>query len=68
MNLIFLISIRRVFESLLFQACFEFRGGALQPLPAARSKSPNTFLLHASDTVEVEVHASGQLVPAGPQR
>jgi polyisoprenoid-binding protein YceI len=31
-------------------------------------KSASTFLLHASDTVEIEVHASGQLIPAGPHR
>jgi polyisoprenoid-binding protein YceI len=31
-------------------------------------KSASTFLLHASDTVEIEVHAVGQLIPAGPQR
>jgi polyisoprenoid-binding protein YceI len=29
-------------------------------------KSASTFLLHASDTVEIEVHASGQFIPAGP--
>jgi polyisoprenoid-binding protein YceI len=28
-------------------------------------KSPNTFFLHASDTVEIEVHASGKFIPAG---
>jgi polyisoprenoid-binding protein YceI len=27
-------------------------------------KSASTFLLHASDTVEIEVHASGQFIPA----
>jgi polyisoprenoid-binding protein YceI len=31
-------------------------------------KSASTFLLHASDTVEIEVHASGQFIPAGPHR
>jgi polyisoprenoid-binding protein YceI len=31
-------------------------------------KSASTFLLHASDTVEIEVHASGQLIPTGPHR
>jgi polyisoprenoid-binding protein YceI len=31
-------------------------------------KSASTFLLHASDTVEVEVHASGQFIPAGLHR
>jgi polyisoprenoid-binding protein YceI len=31
-------------------------------------KSASTFLLHASDTVEVEVRASGQLIPAEPHR
>jgi len=31
-------------------------------------KSASTFLLHASDTVEIEVHAGGQLIPAGPHR
>jgi polyisoprenoid-binding protein YceI len=30
-------------------------------------KSASTFLLHASDTVEVEVHAAGQFIPAGRQ-
>ena len=29
-------------------------------------KSPSTFLLRASDTVEIEVHASGQFISAGP--
>lgn len=29
-------------------------------------KSASTFLLHASDTVEIEVHATGKFVPAGP--
>jgi polyisoprenoid-binding protein YceI len=29
-------------------------------------KSASTFLLHASDTVEIEVHASGQFIPSGP--
>ncbi|MGB8524603.1 MAG: YceI family protein [Candidatus Acidiferrales bacterium] len=28
-------------------------------------KSASTFLLRASDTVEIEVHASGQFIPAG---
>jgi polyisoprenoid-binding protein YceI len=28
-------------------------------------KSPNTFLLRAGDTVEIEVHLSGQFIPAG---
>lgn len=31
-------------------------------------KSASTFLLHASDTVEVEVHATGQFIAAGPHR
>jgi polyisoprenoid-binding protein YceI len=31
-------------------------------------KSASTFLLHASDTVEIEVHASGQLISTGPHR
>jgi polyisoprenoid-binding protein YceI len=31
-------------------------------------KSASTFLLHASDAVEIEVHASGQLIPTGPHR
>jgi polyisoprenoid-binding protein YceI len=31
-------------------------------------KSASTFLLHASDTVEIEVHASGQFIPTAPHR
>jgi polyisoprenoid-binding protein YceI len=31
-------------------------------------KSASTFLLRASDTVKVEVHASGQFIPAGPRQ
>ncbi len=31
-------------------------------------KSASTFLLHASDTVEIEVHAAGQFSAAGPHR
>jgi polyisoprenoid-binding protein YceI len=31
-------------------------------------KSASTFLLHASSTVEIEVHASGQIIPAEPHR
>jgi polyisoprenoid-binding protein YceI len=31
-------------------------------------KSPSTFLLHASETAEVEVHATGRFIAAGPQR
>jgi polyisoprenoid-binding protein YceI len=31
-------------------------------------KSASTFLLHASDTVEIEVHTAGQFIPAGPHR
>jgi polyisoprenoid-binding protein YceI len=30
-------------------------------------KSPSTFLLHAGDTVEIEVHASGQLISTEPR-
>ena len=28
-------------------------------------KNPNTFILRVSDTVQLEIHASGQIVPAG---
>jgi polyisoprenoid-binding protein YceI len=31
-------------------------------------KSASTFLLHASDTVKIEVRASGQFIPAGPRQ
>jgi polyisoprenoid-binding protein YceI len=31
-------------------------------------KSASTFLLHASDTVNIEVHASGQFIPAEPRQ
>ena len=27
-------------------------------------KSPNTFILHVSDTVQLEIHATGQIIPA----
>jgi polyisoprenoid-binding protein YceI len=31
-------------------------------------KSPSTFLLHANDKVEIEIHANGQIIPSEPHR